>query len=364
MTLTASQRTAVENAAARWESLVTADLSSIPWAAAAGSCGGATVPALNETVDDLVIYLEFVPIDGVGGILGSAGPCLIRGAGNLPFLGGMKFDTADLTNLEAQGRLEAVIVHEMGHVLGIGTLWNHFGLLNDPTSPSPAPINDTWFSGAAATAAFNSIGGAGYGGGEIVPVENNNAIYGTGSLNGHWRESVFTTELMTPSIGVGASPLSVVTSESLSDLGYAVDSATADPFTLSFDLVDTEQPPALLLIDDIWMGPIEIVDTAGKSYGQLSAPSDSCARGSGPSPESAQGSAPSDFVGPAGALLDQPPDFIGRHSEIRSSESLEHPVGHGNDLALEGKYGTAASAPRRFRIVHDRSRCDLADDPA
>ncbi|MGW8281856.1 MAG: PKD domain-containing protein, partial [Gemmatimonadota bacterium] len=271
VTLTASQRAAVDAAAARWESLITGDLLNIAWAAAAGTCGGATVPALNETVDDLVIYLEFVPIDGPGGILGSAGPCLIRGAGNLPFLGGMKFDTADLANLESQGRLEAVIVHEMGHVLGIGTLWSLFGLLNDPTSPSPAPINDTWFSGAAAIAAFNSIGGAGYGAGEIVPVENDNTVYGSGSLNGHWRESVFSTELMTPSIGVGSSPLSVVTSESLVDLGYTVNSAVADPFTLSFALLDTDQQPYLLLMDDIWLGPIEIVDTQGRVTGSFRA---------------------------------------------------------------------------------------------
>jgi PKD repeat protein len=264
VTLTASQRTVVDNAAARWESFITADLASAALIRAASSCGGATVPALNETVDDLVIYLEFIPIDGAGGVLGSAGPCRIRGSGSLPLLGGMKFDTADLANLEAQGRLEDVIVHEMGHVLGIGTLWNMFGLLNDPTNPSPEPINDTWFSGTAATAAFNSIGGTGYSGGAIVPLENDNVTYSAGSLNGHWRESVFSNELMSPAIGFGANPLSVVTSESLSDLGYAVNSSGADVFTLSFSLVDSDQQPVLRLVDDIWQGPIEIVDAQGR----------------------------------------------------------------------------------------------------
>jgi len=267
VSLTASQRSAVDNAAARWESFVTADLANIPLVLAAFTCGGAAVPALNETVDDLVIYLEFVPIDGVGGILGSAGPCQIRGAGNLPLLGGMKFDTADLANLEAQGRLEDVIVHEMGHVLGIGTLWTLFGLLNDPTDVSPNPINDTWFSGTAATAAFNSIGGSGYTGGAIIPLENDNTTYGAGSLNGHWRESVFSNELMSPAIALGANPLSVVTTESLSDLGYTVNSSGADTFTLTFSIVDSEQQPVLRLINDIWQGPIEIVDEQGRVTG-------------------------------------------------------------------------------------------------
>ncbi|MBK5096886.1 MAG: PKD domain-containing protein [Gemmatimonadetes bacterium] len=271
VSLTASQRTAVDNAVARWESFITDDLSNIPALLTASVCGGATVPALNETIDDLVIYLEFIPIDGPGGVLGSAGPCRIRTPGDLPLLGGMKFDTADLANLEAQGRLEDVILHEMGHVLGIGTLWGLFGLLQDPTDPAPATINDTWFSGTAGTAAFNAIGGAGYTGGAIVPLENDNVTYGTGSLNGHWRESVFSVELMSPAIGFGSNPLSVVTSESLVDLGYVVNSSGADAFTLTFSLVDSEQQPVLRLVDDIWQGPIEIVDAQGRVTGSFRA---------------------------------------------------------------------------------------------
>ena len=271
VTLTASQWTAVDNAVARWESFITDDVSNIPALLTASVCGGATVPALNETIDDLVIYLEFIPIDGPGGILGSAGPCRIRTPGNLPLLGGMKFDTADLANLEAQGRLEDVILHEMGHVLGIGTLWGLFGLLQDPTDPAPATINDTWFSGTAGTAALNAIGGAGYTGGAIVPLENDNVTYGAGSLNGHWRESVFSVELMSPAIGFGSNPLSVVTSESLVDLGYVVNSSGADAFTLTFSLVDSEQQPVLRLVDDIWQGPIEIVDAQGRVTGSFRA---------------------------------------------------------------------------------------------
>jgi len=270
VSLTASQRTAVDNAVARWESFITDDVSNISTVLTASVCGGATVPALDETIDDLVIYLEFIPIDGAGGVLGSAGPCRIRGTGSLPLLGGMKFDTADLANLEAQGRLEDVILHEMGHVLGIGTLWGLFGLLNDPT-PTSGAILDTWFSGTAGTAAFNAIGGAGYTGGAIVPLENDNVTYGAGSLNGHWRESVFSVELMSPAIGFGSNPLSVVTSESLVDLGYAVNSSGADAFTLTFSLVDSEQQPVLRLVDDIWQGPIEIVDAQGRVTGSFRA---------------------------------------------------------------------------------------------
>ena len=36
----------------------------------------------------------------------------------------MFFDVADLYFLEELDLFEEVIVHEMGHVLGVGTLWN------------------------------------------------------------------------------------------------------------------------------------------------------------------------------------------------------------------------------------------------
>ena len=34
----------------------------------------------------------------------------------------MEFDTADLAQMQSEGTLLAVIEHEIGHVLGIGTL--------------------------------------------------------------------------------------------------------------------------------------------------------------------------------------------------------------------------------------------------
>ena len=36
----------------------------------------------------------------------------------------MSFDTADLAQMAADGTLVDVITHEMGHVIGIGTIWD------------------------------------------------------------------------------------------------------------------------------------------------------------------------------------------------------------------------------------------------
>ncbi|MGD8700484.1 MAG: hypothetical protein PVJ43_14400, partial [Gemmatimonadales bacterium] len=98
---TEAQRAAFQNAVSRWESLIIGNLGAYLINQDPVSCA----PAINEVIDDLLIFVTLEPIDGVGGILGSAGPCYIRpGADPTPVLsltGRMRFDTADLANLEA-----------------------------------------------------------------------------------------------------------------------------------------------------------------------------------------------------------------------------------------------------------------------
>ena len=56
---------------------------------------------------------------------------------------------------------------------------------------------------------------------------------GTGTADAHWRESVFGNELMTGFVDAGTNPLSRVSVASMADLGYAVNLAGADPYTLA-----------------------------------------------------------------------------------------------------------------------------------
>jgi hypothetical protein len=67
---TAAQKAAFDAAVARWQQVILGDVGDehVVWEAT--SC----FPALDELVDDLIIYAELVAIDGAGGILGSAGP--------------------------------------------------------------------------------------------------------------------------------------------------------------------------------------------------------------------------------------------------------------------------------------------------
>ncbi|MEO0460998.1 MAG: leishmanolysin-related zinc metalloendopeptidase [Myxococcota bacterium] len=218
-------REAFQQAAARWSGVVRSELDDIPinTQELPEDCGQTSSSNVVD-VDDLLIVVEVPDIDGVGGVLGQAGPCIVRTADDSPLVGSMEFDLADLEGLLEIGRLEEVVLHEMGHVIGIGTLWAD--LIENPSVNNAGA--DTRFLGSAATLAFQDLGGSG----DSVPVENDGQ---PGSSDGHWREGVFRNELMSPRFtGRERSlPLSTVTVASLQDLDlYSVNVEGADPFEL------------------------------------------------------------------------------------------------------------------------------------
>jgi len=230
---TASQREAFESARLRWLAVIQnsqgsaqIDLASPQAIDACESSGeGGTI-----TTNGVAIIVKLDPIDGRGGTLGAAGPCFVRQATGAPVLGIMTFDSADLDVLEATNRLETVILHEMGHVIGFGTLWGLEELLANPSLPNNAGA-DTHFTGAGAQAAFDEASSGNFSG-SIVPVDNSAQ---PGSADGHWREDVLDTELMTSSItGTEASvPMSAITIASLGDFPfYDVNEDVADPYTV------------------------------------------------------------------------------------------------------------------------------------
>ena len=140
-------------AAACWQQIITADIADV-----ASSPYG--------PIDDLLISASVVAIDGPGWILGQAGPDAFRSGSQLPYHGVMQFDSADLATMVANGELSDVILHEMGHILGIGTLWGSLGvksgfnctgshglaeyqILSGNPSVTSVPIQSTGGSGTA-----------------------------------------------------------------------------------------------------------------------------------------------------------------------------------------------------------------------
>jgi hypothetical protein len=209
--LTPTQKNAFKTAADRWSRVIVGDLPSV-------IVGG-------EVIDDLLIEAQGVDIDGPGQILGQAGPTNLRPASAganafLPAKGIMSFDTADLAQMQADGTLVDVIAHEMGHVIGIGTIWARKGLLSGAGTGNPT------FTGTNAKREYGVLKGTGP---VPVPVENSG---GVGTRDSHWRESVFRNELMSGFIAAPNNPISKMTVASLKDMGYVVNMNAAEPYSL------------------------------------------------------------------------------------------------------------------------------------
>lgn len=170
--LTASQQGIFSGAESFWETRITGN-------------------RYDLTLTALQIDAEGVGIDGVGGVLGQAGPNTAVQTNGQPqdyayaSSGSMQFDTADLGALEGAGALFDVIVHEMAHVIGFGTLWNP-AALNPVFGGTQNVYTDGsgQYTGAYALGTYNSEFGLTE---TSVPVELGG---GPGTANAHWNQTV------------------------------------------------------------------------------------------------------------------------------------------------------------------------------
>jgi hypothetical protein len=176
--LTPTQQAYFSVAADYWESLIVDYI-------------GGFNPLLGSNIDDgdgrIEIFASGADLGGVGGVLGQAGPTFFAG-----FVGGsylytsrglMQFDTHDLPGMESNKTLLSVIMHEMAHVLGFGTLW-------DPLSDyTIAGFQDVYSHGAKAYTGPNALNEwkteFSQAAATFVPVE---ADGGPGTADGHWNE--------------------------------------------------------------------------------------------------------------------------------------------------------------------------------
>jgi hypothetical protein len=165
-------KAAFTDAATFWESNITG------YRLNSGSLQGVSISAVVEAND------------GVGGVLGSAGPTsgfffdnvVLDGDATSSYVlyasaGSMSFDSADVDNLISAGMWEQVIRHEMAHVLGFGTLWGYAGIYNNFYIDGSGE-----YTGAAGLAAYQAEFDASA---TYVPVELEG---GTGTSDGHWDE--------------------------------------------------------------------------------------------------------------------------------------------------------------------------------
>ena len=187
----------------------------------------------GKIIDDISISAELESIDGVGGLLGQAGPTSLRSDSYLPAAATMQFDSADAHSYYDQGLFDEIVTHELLHCVGFASIWGYLGLTEGPS-----------FIGTHAVAEYNKLVdeyATMHGGSTIlsngitlakgsVPLETGG---GSDTAGSHWSEAVFENEMMTGYINlpisgssVPADSLSMMTAASLLDIGYAISSVS------------------------------------------------------------------------------------------------------------------------------------------
>lgn len=161
---TASERRAFQAAESLWEGLIT---------------GHSERVSTNVLTIDVNLRAD----DGVGRRVGIGGPTSVHASRNFLFAetGFVTFDTADLRSLSLNGLLEDVIAHEIGHVLGIGTLWSS-SAIGAPGFQELYVAGSGQYTGASGLANYNREFGQN---GSFVPIELGG---GEGTVDSHWNE--------------------------------------------------------------------------------------------------------------------------------------------------------------------------------
>src|SRR5262249_31993429 len=156
-----------------------------------------------------LVEVVTVAIDGSNNTLADTQILLARNS-DLPALARIRIDSSDLASLTSGSDLTGVIIHEMGHALGMeAQTWLNMGLLQNFDGPFP------FFTGSNPSREFQAVFGTING--PYVAVENEG---GAGSKNNHWREHIMGREIMTSQYSLGLfNPISRITVGALDDLG-------------------------------------------------------------------------------------------------------------------------------------------------
>ena len=220
--LGALEKGLIESAAHRWEAIITGGLSDVSFR---GSPVNDYSPLLetyvqiDDVIDDLRIYIRVKDLPGTTG--GSAWPTWTRRSNNLPIVAELAIDPAELEeDLVMGGGFGKIVLHEIGHCLGFGTIWDDLNLIK---SPSASGGRNPYFDGASTWGFYLELLGW------PDDYENFRVPIEAGGDDAHWRSSIFGDELMARQWAYPYDKkLSTVTLGSMSDLGYEVNYWAAD----------------------------------------------------------------------------------------------------------------------------------------
>ena len=206
----------MERVAAKWRAVIRSAPPGEGVRLAVGECRNVVPVAQFITGVRVLIRADSIksPVAAQGG------PCAIRSNG-LPLLGTVQLNAYYLSTYSDR-KLDDLILHEVGHVLGIGSIWG-FGTRTGLVSGDSASL-DPIFVGPNALSAFGKLGGSARFTSRPVPLELR--------ILGHWRIPTFAGELMSPYLTVAPQPLSAVTVAALKDLGWNVELEAYEEYQL------------------------------------------------------------------------------------------------------------------------------------
>jgi hypothetical protein len=164
-------RDALDFAVNKWNSIISNNLPHVPLpegltdASEIGCPAEYSFPSDMTELTGLTIFASVKAIDKKGGTLAQATACAFSSPnGSIEFgtlrprVGWMSFDVDDLDGIIRDGSIDRVVLHEMGHVLGIGVLWPQLGLVTDPPTAS-SQSSDPRYTGQHGMAGYEAVGG-------------------------------------------------------------------------------------------------------------------------------------------------------------------------------------------------------------
>ena len=199
----------IELAVSRWEAVITGDLPDMSFVSDPVNDYSPLLKTrvpISGWVDDIRIYIRVTDLPGTTG--GSAWPTWVRRSTQLPIVAELAIDPSELEDeLVNNGGFYKLVLHEIGHCLGFGTVWDNLNLVKRPSDP--------YFDGQSALTSYLGLLG--------WPDDYTNIRVPLQADQAHWRRDVFGDELMVSGwIYPNDKMLSSVTLSSMSDIGYEV----------------------------------------------------------------------------------------------------------------------------------------------